>query len=168
MKVMVFLHGTATMHRSAVGKSREERVRQSREREEGVLDYKTYVPVGDAVRKIKSWEDNGAQIVYLSSHKGKKEERDVENDKRVLEKYGFPAGPVYFRGRSEQYKDVVERVLPDVLVEDDCESIGGEPEMTYPRIRPDLKSKIKSIVVKEFSGIDHLPDNPQELLTYKD
>lgn len=46
---------------------------------------------------------------------------------------------------------------------DDCESIGGEPEMTYPHIRADLKPKIKSIVVKEFQGIDHLPDSIEEL-----
>jgi len=27
----------------------------------------------------------------------------------------------------------------------------------YPQIRPELKAGIKSIVVKEFGGIDHLP-----------
>jgi hypothetical protein len=32
-------------------------------------------------------------------------------------------------------------------------------EMTYPHINPKLKAKIKSIVVKEFSGIDHLPND---------
>ena len=161
---MVFLHGTASRHRSAVGKSREERVRQSEKREEGVLDYENYVPVGNSVQKIKNWENSGAQIVYLSSHE---DERDIGKDVRVLKRYGFPEGPIYFREKGEQYKDVAERVLPDVLIEDDCESIGGEVEMTYPHIRSDLKPRIKSIVVKEFSGIDHLPDNPQELLTYK-
>ena len=54
---------------------------------------------------------------------------------------------------------MAERETPDILIEDDCESIGGEKEMTYPHIREDLKSKIKSLVVKEFGGIDHLPDN---------
>ena len=33
----------------------------------------------------------------------------------------------------------------DIMIEDDCESIGGEIEMTYPHIRADLKSKIKSV-----------------------
>ncbi|OGD56370.1 hypothetical protein A3E73_00070 [Candidatus Beckwithbacteria bacterium RIFCSPHIGHO2_12_FULL_47_17] len=42
--------------------------------------------------------------------------------------------------------------------------IGGEAEMTYPHIREDLKPKIKSIVVKEFQGIDHLPEKLQDLL----
>lgn len=30
-------------------------------------------------------------------------------------------------------------------------------ELTYPHIRPELKAKIKSIVVEGFGGIDHLP-----------
>lgn len=47
-------------------------------------------------------------------------------------------------------------MIPDILIEDDCESIGGEKEMVYPHIKDELKSKIKSIVVKEFEGIDHL------------
>jgi len=42
--------------------------------------------------------------------------------------------------------------------------IGGEAEMTYSHIRPELQSKIKSIVVKEFQGIDHLPDSLTALI----
>ena len=53
---------------------------------------------------------------------------------------------------------MVERVLPDTLIEDDCESIGGEKEMIYPNLKAKLKAKIISVVVKEFGGIDHLPD----------
>ena len=56
------------------------------------------------------------------------------------------------------------RTLTDILIEDDCESIGGEPEMTYSHIREDLKPKIKSIIVKEFQGIDHLPDSLTALI----
>lgn len=65
---------------------------------------------------------------------------------------------LYFRYPGEDYKDVAEKLMPDIIVEDDCESIGGEIEMTYPHIRADLKKKIKSVVVKEFGGIDYLPD----------
>jgi hypothetical protein len=92
----------------------------------------------------------------LSSHKSIAE---VEEDQAVLRKYGFPEGPVYFRQGKERYGDVAAKVLPDVLIEDDCESIGGVEEMTYPHIEPDIKARIKSIVVKEFGGIDHLPDD---------
>ena len=55
------------------------------------------------------------------------------------------------------------RVMPDILIEDDCESIGGTFEMIYPNIRSELRFKIKSIVVKEFEGIDRLSDDPQLL-----
>jgi len=54
--------------------------------------------------------------------------------------------------------------MPDILIEDDCESIGGKNEMTITHINPKLKTKIKSITIKEFEGIDHLPDKISELL----
>ena len=51
-----------------------------------------------------------------------------------------------------------------LLIEDDCESIGGEKEMTYPHITPELRTRITPIVIKEFSGLDHLPDELSALL----
>ncbi len=57
--------------------------------------------------------------------------------------------------------------MPDILIEDDCEGIGGEKEMTYTYIQNDLKSQIKSIPVPEFGGIDHLPDSIEDLLKYQ-
>ena len=54
-------------------------------------------------------------------------------------------------------KDVAESIKPDILLEDDCESIGGQAEMVYPHIQPELQQGIASIVVKEFEGIDDLP-----------
>lgn len=160
MKILIFLHGTAIMHKNAVGRSREERVKQSIEREESVLDYVLYVPVGNAVQKLKQWEAQGASITYLSSHTDLK---DIEKDKFVLKQYDFPVGEVFFRQVGESYADVAEKIMPDILIEDDCESIGGEAEMTYPHIKPELKGRIKPVVVKEFQGIDHLPDNPAKL-----
>lgn len=160
MKILIFLHGTTIMHKSAAGKTREERVEQSLEREESVLDYESYVPVGDAVEKLNSWRRQGAEIIYLSSHES---EADVEKDKLVLRKYKFPEGEVLFRNDGESYKDIAEKVVPNILIEDDCESIGGENEMTITFVRPDIKRRIKSIVVKEFQGIDHLPDDINSL-----
>ena len=58
------------------------------------------------------------------------------------------------------------REAPDVLIEDDCESIGAD-QITYPQIPPDVRARIKSIVVPEFGGLDHLPDSPQALLTFQ-
>ena len=160
MKILVFLHGTLLMHQSGNGKSREERVQQSKQREESVLDYANYIPIGGAVAKLNNWINQGAEILYLSSHKSI---NDVEKDKVVLEKYNFPKGRVLWRQGEEIYANVAEKILPDILIEDDCESIGEEQEMTITHIKPELKAKIKSIVVKEFEGIDHLPDNLDQL-----
>lgn len=155
MKILVFLHGTTLMHQSAVGRTREERVRQVVERETSVHDFASYVPVGDAVRKLRTWERQSATILYLSSHRSL---ADVEKDRSVLRQHGFPAGSVLYRQAGEGYKDIAERILPDVLIEDDCESIGGEREMVSSRLELALRSRIHAIVVPEFGGIDHLPD----------
>jgi len=161
MKIMVFLHGTAIMHKNALGRTREERVKQVLDGDESLYDFASYVPVGNVVRKLLVWRQQGAEIVYLSSHMKVEE---VEQDKVVLRNHGFPDGQIFFRHNGESYSDVAESVLPDILIEDDCESIGGDAEMTYPHIRPELKARIKSIIVKEFGGIDHLPDDVDGLI----
>lgn len=163
MKIMVFLHGTAIMHKSGLGKTPAERGKQVEENETSVHQYDTYVPVGDANKKLKKWQEQGAEIVYLSSHE---DEGNVRKDIQVLTNYDFPDAPVLYRRGRETYADIAERVMPDILIEDDCESIGGEPEMTYPHIDPKKKRQIKSIVVKEFSGIDNLPDDLESLKNY--
>jgi hypothetical protein len=160
MKILIFLHGTLLMHKSAEGKTREERVKQVMDAELSVHDYALYIPVGNAVEKLKSWQSQGAEILYLSSHESTK---DVEKDKIVLEKYNFPKGQVFYRQNGESYKDIAEKIIPDVLIEDDCESIGGEKEMTITFVKPEIKQKIKSIVVKEFSGIDNLSNDLSNL-----
>lgn len=149
------------MHKSAESRTREERVKQVMDGDLSVHDYASYIPVGNAVKKLKSWQSQGAHILYLSSHETVE---DVEKDKNVLGKYDFPKGQVFYRQNGETYKDVAEKIIPDVLIEDDCESIGGEKEMTITFVKPEIKEKIKSIVVKEFSGIDNLPDKIDELL----
>lgn len=56
--------------------------------------------------------------------------------------------------RGEQYADVVLRVHPDILVEDDCSSIGGAAEMCVTKLPQNERERIRSIVVPEFGGID--------------
>lgn len=173
IKILVFLQGTVLMHKNAEGKAREEIVRQVKEEEGSVKGYRFYIPIGNAVEKLQKWEDQGAEICYLSaltdSGKARTDEivakEDIEADKVALEKHGFPNGEIYHRKSGEEYKDVIERMnpLPDVIIEDDCESIGRE-EMTWPSLKPELRKRIKSIVVKEFGGIDHLPDDVPELI----
>ncbi|HLZ55736.1 MAG TPA: hypothetical protein VKR06_02215, partial [Ktedonosporobacter sp.] len=68
-KIMVFLHGTAIMHRNAVGRTRVERVQQVKDKDASIRDFASYVPVGNAVTKLRTWSEQGAEIIYLSSHK---------------------------------------------------------------------------------------------------
>ena len=124
-------------------------------------DYANYVPIKNAVKKLQDWKTQGAEISYLTSRKNLTE---VGNIKNVLNKYDFPDGELFFRKKDEEYHSVAERVAPDILIEDDCESIGGIDEMTITHVNPAIKAKIKSIPVREFGGIDHLPNALDELL----
>jgi hypothetical protein len=161
MRLLVFLHGTVLMHPSALGRSREERVAQVRAgADPSVHDYGAYVPVGDAAAKLRRWQRQGARIDYLSRHR---DPDGVAADEQVLRRHGFPSGRVLARRPGQSYGDLAAGERPDVLIEDDCQSIGPD-QITYPQIRADLRGRIKSIVVPEFGGIDHLPDGLQDLL----
>lgn len=158
MTILVFLQGTLIVHRGAVGKSREEIVQQVKDQEISVRDFSSYIPIGNAVSKLNNWAEQGASIYYLSALT--EDERILGNEQGILNQYGFPKGKIYHRQTGESYADVVSNInpLPSILIEDDCESIGGQKEMTYPNLSEKTKSKIKSYIVKEFTGIDNLPD----------
>ncbi len=159
MKILIFTEGTVTMHSTGKDLSREEIVKQVVDNESSVKDYASYVPVRNAVEKIKKWASQGAKICYMTSRRTEKEVNDV---KTMLKKEGFPEGELFFRKGNETYQEAAKRVSPDILIEDDCESIGGEEEMISPKLDPDLG--IKVITTKEFGGIDHLPDNVSGLM----
>jgi hypothetical protein len=177
MKILIFTEGTILTNKRWVGIPREDVVKHvkslsslSKEELERLqkaglapsLEYfAASVPIGNCVEKIENWKNQGATIVYLTS---RRKPGEINIIREILDKYKFPQGELLFRKEGEDYKDVAEKVMPDIIVEDDCESIGGEEEMTYPGIRPELKSRIKSIVVKEFGGIDHLPGKVAELV----
>jgi hypothetical protein len=159
MKILVFTEGTIFTHQNWLGLSREEIVNRVKDGERP--GYLGTIPIGKAARKLQMWKMAGAEIIYLTSCR---ESTEIIEVRDVLQKYGFPTGELYYRKTGEEYKDVAERVLPDIIVEDDCESIGGEVEMTYPNLRPEIKDKIKPIIVKEFAGIDHLPETISDLV----
>jgi len=163
VRLLVFLHGTVLMHAGGVGVTRTERVAQVRAKHPTVREYAAYVPVGEGAAKLRRWQDAGAVVDYLSSHRNPD---DVALDALVLRTHGFPAGRVFARRPGETYGDIAGREAPDVLIEDDCESIGAG-QITYPQIPAALQARIKSIIIPEFGGIDHLPDNPQALLTFE-
>ena len=166
MKILVFTEGTITVHSHAAGHSREEIIQQSLNRDTNGLgadieDYKNYILLGNPVEKLQSWKNQGAEIIYMTS---RTELEEINQVRETLEKYNLPDRQnLFFRQNGESYSQAAERIMPDILIEDDCESIGGVEEMTYTHIREDLKPKIKHIVIKEFEGIDHLPDRLEEL-----
>lgn len=163
MKLLIFTEGTLIMHKNARGHTREEIVKQVRDgRDSSLCEWKTYIPIGNAAKKLQTWKREGVEILYLTS---RTKSAEIEAIKSVLKKHNFPDGELLFRRRGEKYQDVVERIMPHVIIEDDCESIGGQEEMTYTDLKPELKKKIKSIVVKEFGGIDHIPDDVSKLLS---
>ena len=113
---------------------------------------------------MKAWKKSGAVISYLTA--GRKTAY-VAKVKVFLRRWGFPEGEVLARREGEEYWDLAERFRPDLIVEDNCRSIGGEPEMTYPNMSVKSKAKIKSIVVEEFEGLKHLPDRLEDLMKFQ-
>lgn len=174
MKIIVFLQGTIIMPKSGVNKTRKERVRDSIEQGGQIRDFASYMPINNASEKLHKWVKQGAEIIYLSALTENKKARgdeilskkDLKIDQEILNKYGFPEGEIYHREDGESYADIAGRVMPDILIEDDCESIGAE-EITYPHIKQDIRKKIKSILVREFGGIDHLSDHVNDLANHK-
>ena len=160
MKILLFLHGTAIMHRTAAGRPRAERVRQSRQRDQSVLDFASYVPTEAAVEKVRSWRRHGATVSYLSSHQ---DAADVDLDHAVLTAHGFPAGTVLSRDPGESYADVSRRAGADIVVEDDCESIGGRSQTIAAGLAAAPGRAVTSVIVPEFGGLAHLPNDPGEL-----
>jgi len=166
MKILIFTEGTILMHASLKGLTREQRVKKSKNRVRPFPSdfFENEIPNSNAVQKLQTWKNQGVGVFYLTSRTTLKQIGDIRN---VLKKYNFPdSHNLFFRQKKEEYKDVAERLMPDILIEDYCESIDGKAAMTYPHIKPELKAKIKSITVKEFRGIDHLPDDINELKRY--
>jgi len=158
---MVFLHGTSIMHASATGRPRSARVEQVVGKDPAVVDYASYVPTDGAVAKVMAWQRRGAEICYLSSQRTA---ATAAIDKSVLAAYGFPAGDLYYRAHGESYADVVRRWSADVLVEDDCESIGGSDRTAASELGRSAGQAVPCVVVPEFGGLAHLPDEPADLL----
>lgn len=72
------------------------------------------------------------------------------------------------RESKERYQNLVEAIKPNILIEDDCKSIGGAWQMYITKVRPEIKEKIQAIIVPEFKGIDHLPTDIQQLASFEE
>jgi hypothetical protein len=143
------------------GWDRDERIQQVRRRDPSVADFASYIPTPGTAQKLAAWQRHGAAIVYLSSHR----RRDgIRADTTVIRRYGFPPGPVHGRQEGEDYGPLVTRLGLDVLVEDDCESIGGAAQTCTAQLGSAGRQSVRCVVLPEFSGLTRLPDDPAELL----
>lgn len=128
------------------------------------FNHASYLPINDSVNIIKSWKEQGAEIMYFTSRKKLSEVQEI---KEILLNYDFPGSYLFYRDGKQKYNDIIESVVPDILIEDDCRSIGGTWQMCITYVKPEVKDKVKSIVVKEFKGIDHLPLLLSDLIQYE-
>jgi hypothetical protein len=62
----------------------------------------------------------------------------------------------------ESYGEVLAPGLPDALIEDDCESIGAA-QIAHSEAPALVRERLVAIVVPEFGGIGHLPDELDRL-----
>ncbi len=136
IRIMIFAEGTILRPRSKLF----------------LFSFKNYVPIGDCAAVIRRWHALGARICYCTSRKGRK----VNVIADLLKRYALPGDALYYRGAGEAYKDIVEAVRPEVLIEDDCKSIGGQRQMCITHAALEVRQRIRSVVVREFEGIDHL------------
>ncbi len=160
-KILVFVEGTILMQKKAFGESRDKIVLQVKNNDPSIDDFANYIMIGQANLKLKKWQEQGAKILYLTSRTLAEEVAQIGE---VLAKNNFPEGDLFYRKENQQYKDIVEYIKPDILIEDDCESIGGIKEMAISQVKPEIKNNIKLIVVKEFAGIDNLVDEISDLM----
>ena len=157
----MFLHGTSIMHSSATGQPRATRIRQVTGNDPAVHDYGSYLPTDGAVAKISAWQLRGAEICYLSPHRTA---AAAAVDSSLLAAHRFPPGTLYYRLNGESYGDVARRWSADVVVEDDCESIGGMTQTTASALARSAGRPVRCVVVPEFGGLAHLPDDPADLV----
>lgn len=165
MKILIFTEGTILIHASSQGKSREEIIQQVKGNDSSIDDYQNYVPIKNAVQTIKKFVDAGHQVCYITSRRAGNQ---INQIREVLNKFDFPKGELYYRQGDEQYRDVVLMVgtrrgafVPDLIIEDDCESIGGYEETIKYQIekeRAEARSYngMKFIIIEEFTGIDDI------------
>jgi len=143
LTIMVFVEGTIIKPKSWLA----------------LYNHNAYIPIGNAVKIIESWQQQGVNIVFCTSRK----KRQADDIAILLKRFGFTGNFLATREDKESYKDIVETLQPDILIEDNCKSIGGTWQMCITKVKPEIKEKILSIIVTEFSGIDNLPTDIEGL-----
>lgn len=111
-----------------------------------------YIPIGNAIETIKLWQEEGYEIIYLTSLKGRKAMKMAQH----LDELGFVGSMVGYRQKYQDYATLIKEEMPDILIEDDCQSIGGKENMCYEQLPENIRHNLKHIVVEEFKGIDQV------------
>lgn len=111
-----------------------------------------YKPIGNAVKTVNTLHERGHEI-YLCSYARKARYNFIT---AIVDFYGMSYTEILCRERGETYSEIVERLKPDILIEDDCKSIGGLKECCITHVKEEIKQNIHSIIVPEFSGIDDI------------
>lgn len=114
-----------------------------------------YKPIGNAVEIVNAWQKEG-HVIYLCSYVRKRRYNFI---KQIIDFYGMKYIEILCREKGEQYSEIVERIKPDILIEDDCKSIGGQKEWCITNVKEEIKAGIRSIIVPEFKGIDDVKVN---------
>ena len=110
----------------------------------------TYIPINNAIETLKKWQEEGYEVIYLTSLKGRRAMKMAQH----LDELGFTGSMVGYRQKNQDYATLIKEELPDILIEDNCLSVGGEQNMCYNLLSDELKKEIEHIVVEEFKGID--------------
>ena len=111
-----------------------------------------YRPIGKAREIINALYEQGNEI-YLCSYVRDSRSRFI---RKIMDHYGVRYTDILCRNNKESYSDLVEQLCPDILIEDDCSSIGGEKKWCITGVNGVIRANIKSVIVREFGGIDHL------------
>ena len=111
-----------------------------------------YKPIGNAVKIVHALYDHGHEI-YLSSYVRKARYPFI---KSVVDFYGMKYTAILCRDRGQTYREIVEQLKPNVLIEDDCKSIGGTRACCITNVKEEIRKEIQSVIVPEFTGIDNI------------
>ena len=135
-KIMIFIEGTIFYTKPIVH----------------LFSKKGYIPIGNAVKTINELYNAGNEV-YLISYIKKNRYNYI---KSVIDFYEINYTKILCRDKKERYSDLVEKIHPNILIEDNCKSIGGEKHCCITNVSKDIKKTIKSIIVEEFKGIDSI------------
>lgn len=134
MKIMIFIEGTTFYTRPLLY----------------LFTKFGYKPIGNAVKTVNALYDKGYEI-YLCSYVRQARYSFI---KEIIDFYGIKYTEIVCRAKGQQYSEIVEQLKPNVLIEDDCKSIGGLKKCCITNVKEEIRVNIQSIVVPEFTGID--------------